>query len=41
MSEAVWVGLEEFVEGIDFVVTDTVTAVPVSGDTARDFPRLP
>jgi hypothetical protein len=28
MSETVWVGLEEFVEGIDFVVIDPVTAVP-------------
>jgi hypothetical protein len=29
MTETVWVGLEEFVEGIDLVVTDTATAVPV------------
>ena len=27
MSETVWVGLEEFVEGIDFVVTDTAAEV--------------
>ena len=25
MSETVWVGLEEFVEGVDFVVIDQVT----------------
>ena len=39
MSEAVWVDLEEFVEGIDFVITDTATAVPadLQLETFRDY----
>jgi hypothetical protein len=39
MSETVWVDLEEFVEGIDFVITDTATAVPVEvqPETFRDY----
>jgi hypothetical protein len=39
MSETVWVGLEEFVEGIDFVVTDSAATVPaeVQLETFRDY----
>ena len=39
MSEAVWVDLEEFVEGIDYIITDTATAVPVEVqlETFRDY----
>ena len=39
MSESVWVDLEEFVEGIDFVVTDTTTTVPaaIQLETFRDY----
>ena len=39
MSETVWVDLEEFVEGIDFVTTDTATAVPaeLQLETFRDY----
>ena len=39
MSETVWVDLEEFVEGIDFVITDTATEVPVEVqlETFRDY----
>ena len=39
MSETVWVDLEEFVEGIDFVITDTATAVPteLQLETFRDY----
>jgi hypothetical protein len=38
MSETVWVDLEEFVEGMDFVITDTATEVPgeVQLETFRD-----
>ena len=39
MSETVWVDLEEFVEGTDFVVTDTTTTVPAEMqlETFRDY----
>jgi hypothetical protein len=39
MSETVWVDLEEFVEGINFVVTDTASAVPaeLQLETLRDY----
>jgi len=39
MSETVWVGLEEFVEGIDFVVTDTAAEVSaeVQLETFRNY----
>jgi hypothetical protein len=39
MSEAVWVDLEEFVEGMDFVVTDATTAVSAEAQlgTFRDY----
>jgi hypothetical protein len=39
MSETIWVGLEEFIEGIDFVVTDTAAeaSAEVQLETFRDY----